>query len=108
MTTCKRLNYNYDCESETDRTVTDATSLSDCPFSCSEVARGRYGCCEWQDDWKKCMFVPNVKSEPYRFSSGRNAIDCVSGGLYSTKYLLMILYMLALITNKTYEVITPL
>ena len=80
-TTCASLSANYDCASETDAIITGSTSLSECPSSCADVAYGRHGCCEWQADWKKCMFIPGVKSELSRTSGERHAIDCVSGGL---------------------------
>ena len=81
ITTCSQLIATYDCASETNAVVTGSSSLADCPSSCSQEANGRHGCCEWQADWKKCMFIPGVKSEPSRTSGERHAIDCVPQGL---------------------------
>ena len=79
-----RLSANYDCASETDAIVTGSSSLLDCPSSCAEEANGRHGCCEWQVDWKKCMFVPGVNSvraSTYAVQHNlRHAIDCVTRG----------------------------
>ena len=77
-TTCASLSANYDCASETDAIITGSTSLSECPSSCADVAYGRHGCCEWQADWKKCMFIPGVKSGPSRAYGERHAVDCTS------------------------------
>ena len=79
-TTCQSLHAEYECSSEKGGIVTGAKSLNGCPYSCADAANGLPGCCEWQVDWRKCLFVPHVPFAPST-TSGRvlqYAIDCVS------------------------------
>ena len=36
----------------------NAHSFTECPAKCTKAANGIPGCCEWQDDWNVCIFVP--------------------------------------------------
>ena len=53
----------------------------ECASACAEFARGMPGCCVWQEDWKKCVFVPR---ETTKQNAGlRAGVECtVEHGLY--------------------------
>ena len=55
----------------------NAHSIKECPLKCTLAANGLHGCCEWQEDWNVCIFVPEETTKP---SDGqRAAIEC---GMY--------------------------
>ena len=55
----------------------NAQSIKECPLECTQAANGLHGCCEWQEDWNVCIFVPEQTTKP---SDGqRAAIEC---GMY--------------------------
>ena len=75
------MKVGYECASEEGKIVTDSKSLIDCPISCARAANGATGCCEWQVDWEKCLFVPFVMFEPVGTTGDRHAIECVSNNV---------------------------
>ena len=42
----------------------EAESVTECPAKCTQAANGIPGCCEWQEDWKVCVFVPDETIKP--------------------------------------------
>ena len=81
---CSPLREKRDCSNEQNAIRTEKSTLDRCPSVCAIVAKGRDGCCEWQTDWKACLFVPNATSERNREKVDRHAIDCVSSGLHTS------------------------
>ena len=48
----------------------------ECPNACAKAANGMAGCCEWQDDWSVCIFVPGEKTKQ---SAGQRAgVECTA------------------------------
>lgn len=76
----------YDCASEANGTWNVYESLATCSSSCANAAKGRSGCCEWQEDHEMCIFVPGEKAviPSVPESDGRHATDCFSDGAYNS------------------------
>ena len=76
----------YDCASETDGKWIHYKSLATCSSSCENAAKGRPGCCEWQEDHEYCIFVPGEKAAipSVPESGGRHATDCFSDGTHKS------------------------
>ena len=74
-TICGDLNSQLDCATETNG-VRMTVTKDECPNACAKAANGMAGCCEWQDDWSVCIFVPGEKTKQ---SAGQRAgVECTA------------------------------
>ena len=57
---CDGLDHWTSCKTETGSTVLlETLVLADCQLACeAHSSKGRLGCCQYQTDHRKCMFVP--------------------------------------------------
>ena len=72
---CKALDSAFDCASENGGIRVNGITEQKCAASCVEKARGQPGCCEWQTDWKACIYVPGTTTKDHA-NADRLAIKC--------------------------------
>ena len=63
MVVCGELDSAFDCENENGGIIMDGIQQQQCSTACAERAYGRPGCCEWQTDWKRCIYVPGANTK---------------------------------------------
>ena len=75
---------DYECANEYGAIRHDDASLATCVSTCDSASNGKSGCCEFQEDWKACIFVPGAKAAMPSVpnSGGRHAADCIFDGVY--------------------------
>ena len=81
-TVCGDLDSQLKCPTKNGTAgVSMGVAKDECASACAEFARGMPGCCVWQEDWKKCVFVPR---ETTKQNTGlRAGVECtVEHGLY--------------------------
>ena len=77
-TICKNLKNKVKCTSSREVFLPNARSLDACPSECEKAGNWAKGCCEWQHDWKKCMWTADVQ-RPLTAANGlRSAVMCSS------------------------------
>ena len=81
---CGDLQARRSCKSTKNYINVYSPSLQNCLKACTEESKGTPGCCEYQVDWKKCIFVPGETSLLEASTSGavnRYATHCTEEGL---------------------------
>ena len=52
------------CKHSDDYIRLNSPSLGGCRLACTQESKDRPGCCEYQVDWKLCIFVPGETAIP--------------------------------------------
>merc|ERR1719167_156274 len=77
VTICENLKNKVRCgEDVSEIFLSNAKSPDACPSECEKAGDGAKGCCEWQHDWKKCMWNPDVRSKLEPDGIHRSAVMC--------------------------------
>ena len=81
---CGDLQARRSCESTKNYINVYSPSLQNCLKACTEESKGTPGCCEYQVDWKKCIFVPldtRLRNDPRGGAVNRHAAQCTYQGM---------------------------
>ena len=80
-TICKNLKNKVGCpliRGGSKTFLNNARSVDACPSECERAGNGAKGCCEWQHDWKMCMWTEDVRRPLGATTSNRSAVMCSS------------------------------
>ena len=81
---CGDLQARRSCKSTKNYINVYSPSLQNCLKACTEESKGTPGCCEYQVDWKKCVFVPGdigIRTASTGGAVNRYATQCSYQGL---------------------------